>query len=111
MQPRFHYIALASLVLLFGTMTFISVQKASNPIHPQTVTPATATQRQRAQLILETRCSACHVMPRPTDHPLSEWPAILNRMAPKAGLSNADKTLLLHYIQSTLKPTSGHVHS
>jgi hypothetical protein len=53
--------------------------------------------------ILENRCAGCHQAPKPQEHSLSEWPAILNNMAPRAGLRPEEKGALMDYIESALK--------
>jgi|GEM_PF-4313184 len=53
--------------------------------------------------LLASRCSTCHTAPAPTVHALSDWPAVLNRMAPRAFLSPDEEKLIMQYFQSVLQ--------
>lgn len=54
--------------------------------------------------LMETRCSACHIAPRPQDHALSEWPAILNDMGARAFLRPSEVDLIKNYLEESLNP-------
>lgn len=52
--------------------------------------------------ILNNRCSVCHEAPDPKSHTLYEWPAIINRMAPRANLNPQEMKALKAYISQEL---------
>ena len=53
--------------------------------------------------LMETRCSACHVAPRPDSHTQAEWPSILNEMAPRAFLRPSDMKTIQAYLETSLQ--------
>lgn len=57
---------------------------------------------QQGQMLMETRCSTCHSAPRPSTHTMAEWPAVLNRMAPRAFLRDSEAQLIQQYLEHTL---------
>ena len=44
------------------------------------------------------RCAGCHQLPLPSARGPSEWPAVVDKMAPDAQLSDADKSLIARYL-------------
>lgn len=54
------------------------------------------------KVILESRCSLCHVPPNPEDYTLYEWPSILKNMGQKASLRPKEAQQLYEYIESVI---------
>jgi len=54
------------------------------------------------KVILESRCSLCHVAPSPEDYTLYEWPSILKNMGQKASLRPNEAQQLYEYIESVI---------
>lgn len=46
----------------------------------------------------EARCGACHVAYPRDDYAPSEWPKILDVMAPRAGLTSSQRERVLRYV-------------
>lgn len=53
--------------------------------------------------IYENSCAKCHDLPNPTDHSAQDWVGIMNRMAPKAKLSEDQREMVYDYIVSAQK--------
>jgi len=48
--------------------------------------------------LYEARCGVCHVPVPREDHASAEWPKILEVMGPRAGLTRAQRELVLSYV-------------
>lgn len=48
----------------------------------------------------EARCGVCHVPFAKSDFPAAHWPAIVDEMAPRAGLSRSQRERVLRYLTS-----------
>lgn len=53
--------------------------------------------------IFENSCGKCHDLPNPTDHSAQDWVGIMNAMAPKAKLNDAQHATVYDYIVSVEK--------
>ena len=53
--------------------------------------------------VYENSCAKCHDLPSPTEHSAQNWVGIMNRMAPKAKLNDAQHDLVYNYIVSEIK--------
>ena len=51
-----------------------------------------------------TRCSACHLTPSPTRYTAERWPRLLDEMAARAHLSDAQREDVLHYLVALSQP-------
>lgn len=58
----------------------------------------------RGRQLLTTRCGGCHLPPMPTDVPAPRWPAVLDEMAPEAGLAITDRQALERYLRTLATP-------
>ena len=54
--------------------------------------------------VLTARCAGCHLPPMPTDVPATRWPAVLDEMAPEAGLTAPDRRALERYLLTLATP-------
>ena len=80
----------------------ISPVRVAAAIAAAAIVTACASQRfegpQGDQRFYEARCGVCHV-PWPRDsHAAGEWPKILDEMAPRAGLTRAQRERVLAYL-------------
>ena len=57
----------------------------------------------KGQTIFENSCSKCHDLPNPADHSAQDWVGIMNRMAPKAKLTDAQHEMVYDYIVTSKK--------
>ena len=55
----------------------------------------------------EGRCGVCHVPFHPIDYPPRAWPAIVEVMGPKAGLSRSQRDRILRYLTADTAPPGG----
>lgn len=58
-----------------------------------------ATILQSGKALFEARCGACHDLHHKKEFVPNVWPSILDNMAPQAGLSNDEKTLIEKFLQ------------
>ena len=67
--------------------------------------PIKTTDQQLAQgkTIFENTCGKCHKLPDPTSHNSVDWVGIMNRMAPKAKLTDEQHQWVYDYIVSVKK--------
>ena len=59
---------------------------------------ATLAELQSGHTLYVGRCGACHGLYSPDDFSSAQWTSILSSMAPKAGLSSSEKTLVYKYV-------------
>lgn len=57
----------------------------------------------KGQSIYENSCGKCHDLPDPAEHSAQDWVGIMNRMAPKAKLTEEQHQIVYEYIVSTKK--------
>lgn len=57
----------------------------------------------QGKTIYDNSCGKCHDLPNPTDHSAQDWVGIMNAMAPKANLTNAQHEMVYDYIVSVKK--------
>ena len=57
----------------------------------------------QGKTIYENSCGKCHALPVPTDFTSVEWVGIMNAMAPKAKLNDAQHQLVYNYAVSVKK--------
>jgi hypothetical protein len=51
-----------------------------------------------AKAVYEARCALCHPAWAPTDYAPAEWPALVDKFAPLAGLTRAERDAVLAYL-------------
>jgi hypothetical protein len=44
------------------------------------------------------RCSGCHPLHRPDTQPAARWATLVDKMAPRARLSDSERDLVLRYL-------------
>ena len=57
----------------------------------------------QGKTIFENSCGKCHDLPSPTEHDAQQWVGIMNWMAPKARLNEAQHKMVYDYVTS-VKP-------
>lgn len=57
----------------------------------------------KGQTIFENSCGKCHDLPNPSDHSAQDWVGIMNSMAPKARLTDAQHEMVYDYIVTSIK--------
>jgi len=50
------------------------------------------------------KCSGCHMLVVPSHVPQREWPAVLDKMADKAHLNDAERARILRYVLTASRP-------
>jgi mono/diheme cytochrome c family protein len=68
------------------------------PTKADTTANATLQELQQGRVIYVDHCAACHNLYSPDDYSASQWPQILSGMAPRAGLSGANTSLVEKYL-------------
>ncbi len=52
----------------------------------------------QGKVIFENSCGKCHDLPNPKSHTDAQWTGIINAMAPKAKLTDAQGTMVYDYV-------------
>lgn len=52
----------------------------------------------QGKVIFENSCGKCHDLPNPKSHTDAQWTGIVNTMAPKAKLTDAQGTMVYDYV-------------
>ena len=94
-------------ILLFGSVVFLNSCKKDSvssgsvyvPTAADVTTTATLAELQQGHSIYINRCGACHGLYSPDSYSSSNWGSIMVSMAPRAGLSAADESLVLKYVK------------
>ena len=50
------------------------------------------------------KCSGCHMLVLPPNVPQTEWPRVVDKMTPKAKLSDDEKARILRYVLTASRP-------
>jgi hypothetical protein len=95
---------------LAGTLGCFLLSGLVGVLHSRAQTPQDAPLtdpveiKKAGETLMNERCSTCHQVPDIKSHPLSEWPSIINRMAPQAFLRESEVKLLNQYVAQELQP-------
>lgn len=57
----------------------------------------------QGKTVFDNSCGKCHDLPAPQDHTPQDWVGIMNAMAPKAKLTQAQHEMVYDYIVSAQK--------
>ncbi|TXF75871.1 cytochrome C [Chryseobacterium sp.] len=68
-----------------------------------TVNTNTSDKLAQGKTIFDNSCKRCHDLPNPADHSAQDWVGILNRMAPKAKLSDEQHQLVYDFVAAGAK--------
>jgi hypothetical protein len=106
LSVRSHFPGIAVTALIAGIFFLTSCSKNTpgntSALYMPSAGDATANaslqELQQGRVIYIDNCGSCHSLYTPDDFSASQWPGIMNSMAPKAGLSSADKALALKYV-------------
>ena len=102
MMKRLNLIGLLSIgILLFISSCKKDVLTTDSlyvPAASDVTAKATLSELQSGHTIYMNKCGTCHGLYSPDSYSASNWTSILSSMAPKAGLSSADKTLVYKYV-------------
>jgi len=99
----------SNLIGLFGVVIILFVSSckkdlltATDSLYvPTTIdvtATATLTDLQNGRTLYLNRCGSCHNLYSPDSYSSANWSSILASMAPKAGLSSTEKSLVLKYV-------------
>lgn len=95
-QPKPTY---TLLIAAFGAIGFMfSCSPKQGVAGTKTITADNLAQ---GKVIFDNSCGKCHDLPSPTDHNAQDWVGIMNSMAPKAKLNDAQHEMVYNYIVST----------
>lgn len=50
------------------------------------------------------KCSACHMLVLPRNVPQADWPKLIDKMAPKAKIDDAQHARILRYVLTASRP-------
>jgi cytochrome c5 len=68
------------------------------PTQADTTATATLEELQQGRVLYIDHCASCHSLYSPDDYSASQWPRIISGMAPKAGLSGTNTSLVKKYL-------------
>ena len=57
-----------------------------------------------SRALYATKCSGCHLLVLPRRVPQRDWPIILDKMAPKSRLNDAEHARILRYVLMASRP-------
>lgn len=92
---------IAILFLIYGCASQLYQPAALNLQKARQADPdITLEQLQSARKLYATKCSSCHNLHLPGEFTSAQWPGILDKMQPKAKITDGQKKLLLAYLTS-----------
>lgn len=101
-MKRLHLIGFLSVGILLLVSSckkdIIATDSLYVPSASDVTATATLAQLQSGRSIFVNKCGACHGLYSPDSYSSSNWKSILSSMAPRAGLSAADATLVYKYV-------------
>lgn len=91
----------SSYTFIIGAIGAIGFMFSCSPKTGATGTKMiTAEHLAQGKVIFDNSCGKCHDLPSPSDHNAQDWVGILNSMAPKAKLNDAQHQMVYDYIVS-----------
>jgi len=87
--------------LAFGLMLSVGALVAQNPT--DSIPKNFADTLRTGKMFYENSCVRCHSLKVPGNYTAQEWPGILNKMQPKARISDQQKNIILSYLLSEAK--------
>ena len=96
---------LLSKIVLYSAITTIGSLSSctTKPAVVEGTKANSAEQLAVGKTIFGNSCGKCHDLPNPTDHSAQDWVGIMNAMAPKAKLNDAQHSIVYNYIVSVNK--------
>lgn len=97
--------SLAKKTVLFAAISAIGFLTSctTKPAVVEGTKANTVEQLAMGKTIFDNSCAKCHDLPNPTDHSAQDWVGIMNAMAPKAKLNDAQHATVYNYIVSVKK--------
>lgn len=92
--------ATLAIVSCSTTKKSVAVASASSTTTTSTLS---AEQTATAKNLFETRCGKCHDLPDPAAHTVAQWQPIMDHMAPKAKLTDEEKSWVYQYVIASAK--------
>jgi cytochrome c5 len=101
---------------LFASLLMIAVYsctKKATPVKSGTATQTTETETKvvasaeviaAGKIVYEAKCGKCHALHATDEFTAAKWVPLVDAMAPKARLTEVEKTNVLAYVQSAAKP-------
>ena len=86
------------LIAAFGAIGLMFSCSPKTPVSGTNV--ITAEHLAQGKVVYDNSCGKCHDLPSPTDHSAQDWVGIMNSMAPKAKLNEAQHQMVYDYIVS-----------
>ena len=90
-------------LLMAGTATAFLFSCAPKPAVVEGTKMKSVEYLAQGQTIFQNSCGKCHDLPNPADHSAQDWVGIMNRMAPKAKLTDPQHDMVFDYIVSAKK--------
>jgi mono/diheme cytochrome c family protein len=66
--------------------------------------PETSDDLEDSRGLYARKCSGCHMLVLPANVPQAEWPRVIEKMAPRAKLEDAQRAQILRYVLTTSRP-------
>jgi len=89
-------------IILFASSCKKDIITGAGSLYVPTTSDVTATATladlQSGHTLYLNRCGSCHNLYSPDSYSSSNWTGILASMAPKAGLTSSEKSLVLKYV-------------
>jgi len=100
---KLHLIGFLSIGILVSMSsckksTFAATDALYVPAATDVTATATLAELQSGYTLYKNSCGACHSLYSPDSYSASNWTSILSSMAPRAGLTSANKTLVYKYV-------------
>ncbi|MGH2643075.1 MAG: c-type cytochrome [Chitinophagaceae bacterium] len=91
----------SALLILYGCASQLYQPASLNVQKARQVEPdITLAELQSARKLYAAKCSSCHNLHLPGEYTAIQWPKILDKMQPKARISDDQKKLILAYLTS-----------
>lgn len=95
------FVVTGALFFICGCASRLYLPAAPNVQKARQADPGiTLEQLQTARKLYAIKCSSCHNLHLPREFTSAQWPGILDKMQPKAKITDEQKKLLLAYLTS-----------
>lgn len=96
-MKKYLYTAVFVMSLVYSCTNQNTVNNQNKPTAISTEQLATA------KTLYDARCGKCHDLPATTDYTQEEWKPIIEKMAPKAKLTEEETNWVLAYVNNNAK--------
>ncbi|MDB5228788.1 MAG: hypothetical protein JWN78_2981 [Bacteroidota bacterium] len=97
------FIVLFSISFIVFACSHKTTSSTSSSVEKTSSATVSHTQFMEGKAVFEANCQKCHKLKEPADHTPEQWSKILDKMAPKAKLTDEQKQQVFNFVSVNAK--------